>query len=152
MLTTRRRHAAFAGHYSKACIVSQPADLMLHGTKVRPRKLESFPFHMPRGLFLAHVKYANAAAVRATNNWRVSVASGPGKGLPGAGWQHADDDTDKFYDTFAAKRPAPWQDASDRAYSVLSVKPARLPDRNIVKTRALKFDTRTELPDWFAQI
>lgn len=149
---TRRRNAAFAGHYSKACIVNRPVDLMLHGTRVPPRKLETFPFRMPRGLYLAHIKYANNAEVRRTNAWRIDVASSPGRGLPGAGWKNADDDTDKFYDTFLAKNLLPWEDARDRAFDVLSVKPARLAERNLVKTRAMKFDTRTKLPDWFSDL
>ena len=145
-----RRALAFSGHYSKACIARRPVEFLLHGTRVAPRRLAGFPFVMPRGLYLAHLKYANAAALADGTAVRQAVASGTGTGLPGAGWKEAGADAARFRDTFAAKKPVPWETAEEAAFATLSVKPARLERHAVVKARALKMAVRTRLPDRFA--
>ena len=146
----QRRHLAFSGHYSKACIARRPVNFMLHGTRVSPGRLEGFPFTMPRGLYLAHLKHANAAALEDGNAVRRQIAGKHGRGRPGAGWREADADARTFLETFAAKTPAPWDEAEHTAFAALSVRPARLEKHSVVKTRALKMAMRTELPDRFA--
>ncbi len=146
----QRRHLAFSGHYSKAVAARRPIDFLLHGVKVAPRRLESFPFHMAPGLYLAHLKYAHADALRDATSVRMQVGNAEGQGLPGAGWARADEDAAKFHATFAEKEPLPWETAEARAFATLSVKPARLERGSIVKTRALKLSWRTTLPDRFA--
>lgn len=144
-----RRALAFSGHYSKAVAARRAVGFQLHGTRVAPRKLDSFPFHMPQGLYLAHLKYANRAVLDDGNAIRMAVANAPGKGLPGGGWQEAGEDARKFYETFEAKPQLPWEEAEPQAHATLSVKPARLDRFSVVKTRALKLPFRTELPDRF---
>lgn len=144
-----RRALAFSGHYSKAVAARRAVSFQLHGTKVAPRRLDGFPFHMPQGLYLAHLKYANRAVLAEGNAIRMAVASAPGKGLPGGGWKEAEDDALKFYDTFEARPHLPWDQAEPRAHATLSVKPARLERFSVVKTRALKLPFRTDLPDRF---
>ena len=146
----QRRHMAFSGHYSKAVASRRPIDFVLHGVRVAPRRLETFPFHMPPGLYQAHLKYANEAALHAATQVRMEVGNAEGKGLPGAGWQSADADAVKFLETFAAKPALPWDKAEAKAYATLSVKPARIEKSSLVKTRALKLPYRTELPERFA--
>ncbi|KUF08787.1 glycosyltransferase family 2 protein [Pseudoponticoccus marisrubri] len=146
------RHVAFSGHYSKAVAARRPVSFQLHGTKVAPRKLADFPFRMPRGFYLAHLKYADRAALAEATRVRMAVAGGPEGGLPGEGWRLADADAAKFFAQFAAKRPEPWARAEQHAWETLSVKPARLEKHGVVKARALKFDHRTILPDWFASL
>lgn len=145
-----RHHLAFSGHYSKAVASRRAMDFSLHGVRVAPRRLDSFPFNMPRGLYLAHLKYANAAALADATQVRMQVANGEGTGLPGAGWQEAETDATRFLADFAAKPILPWDKAEAKAHATLSVKPARLENRNLVKTRALKLPYRTELPERFS--
>lgn len=151
-LFVARRNAAFSGHYSKAVAARRPVSFALHGTQVARKRLETFPFHMPRGFYLAHLKYADPAALRAAVAVRMAVASGPEAGLPGDGWRHADADAARFLEGFAAKRIRPWDKAEPHAWETLSVKPARLEKHAVVKARALKFDRRTVLPGWFADL
>lgn len=146
---SERRNLAFSGHYSKACIARRPVEFLLHGTRVAPRRLQGFPFTMPRGLYLAHLKYANRAVLADGNTVRQAVAGVEGTGLPGAGWKHADDDARAFFETFAAKPLVPWETAETAAYDTLSAKPARLERHNLVKARALKMAVRTRLPERF---
>ena len=146
----QRKQIAFSGHYSKAVASRRPIAFRLHGVQVAPRRLEGFPFKMPEGLYLAHLKYANRAVLDAGNAVRMAVANGPGIGLPGAGWQAADDDAQTFYAQFAQKSWRGWDEAAEDAYRALSVKPARVERFNVVKTRALKLTRRTTLPDRFA--
>ncbi|MDJ0822032.1 MAG: glycosyltransferase family 2 protein [Paracoccaceae bacterium] len=147
----QRRHLAFSGHYSKAVASRRPIDFVLHGVRVAPRRLAEFPFHMPRGLYLAHLKYANGAALREATQVRMEVGNAEGKGLPGAGWQAADVDAEKFHETFAAKPVLPWDKAEAKAFAALSVKPSRTERFSLVKTRALKLPYRTALPERFFQ-
>lgn len=142
----QRRHLAFSGHYSKAVASRRAIDFSLHGVRVAARRLEHFPFEMPKGLFLAHLKYANAAALAEATKVRMQVGNSDGQGLPGAGWQEADADSKAFKTAFLDKPELPWDKAEAKAYAALSVKPSRLERHNVVKTRALKLPYRTQLP------
>ena len=144
-----RRHVAFAGHYSKAAIIRVPANLSLHGVQVPARRLHSFPYFMPPDIFLAHIKFANKAALVESTRTRIAVASGSARGLPGPGWKNADDDAVEFFEAFAKKKRTKWPKASAKAHSTLSTKPIRDEKQNLVKARALKFEFRTKLPEWF---
>ncbi|WP_425100490.1 glycosyltransferase family 2 protein [Tropicibacter sp. S64] len=144
-----RRNLSFSGHYSKAVAARRAMDFVLHGVRVAPRRLATFPFLMPPGLYLAHLKYANAAVLSEVNAVRMAVGNAEAPGVPGAGWKDADADATRFFDTFLAKPVLPWAEAEAQAYATLSVKPARLEKGNIVKTRALKLPWRTELPARF---
>ncbi|MFW2544533.1 glycosyltransferase family 2 protein [Primorskyibacter sp. 2E107] len=146
---SERRNIAFSGHYSKAIAARRPMDFLLHGVRVAPRRLETFPFVMPRGLYLAHLKYANSSVLDAGNAVRMAVGGAEEPGVPGSGWKEAAADARSFHDTFSAKKFLPWDEAEAGAYATLSVKPARLEKGCIVKTRALKLPYRTELPPRF---
>lgn len=120
-----RSHIAFSGHYSKAVASRRAIDFSLHGVRVAPRKLENFPFHMPKWLYLAHLKFANAEALRAATKVRMDVGNSDGEGLPGAGWRNADEDALKIQSVFLEKDELPWSEAETLAYQALSIKPAR---------------------------
>lgn len=147
-----RKNIAFSGHYSKAVALNAPASLVLHGTRVPPRKIEKFAFRMPREFYLAHIKYSNLTVLADVNEVRQSVGNSSGTGLPGFGWKQANQDAAQFLETFNSKDVKSWTDASKHAHDTLSVKPSRNEKRGIVKTRALKFPYRTQLPDWFSKI
>ncbi|MEN9061990.1 glycosyltransferase family 2 protein [Ponticoccus litoralis] len=149
-LFARRRNLCFSGHYSKAVAARRPVGFVLHGTQVAARRLDGFPFTMPRGLYLAHLKYADPEALSRAVAVRMAVAGGSEGGLPGAGWRAADADAARFLSDFAEKPVKPWEKAETRAREALSVKPARLEKYAVVKTRALKFPHRTVLPERFA--
>lgn len=151
-LFAARRNVAFSGHYSKAVAARRPVSFMLHGTQVAPKRLATFPFHMPRGFYLAHLKYADPQALAAAVTVRMEVAARPEEGLPGDGWRFADEDAARFLRRFTDKKLRPWEAAESHAYETLSVKPSRLEKFSVVKARALKFADRTILPDWFAAL
>ena len=144
------REISFSGHYSKAVAARRAISFRLHGVQVAPRRLAGFPMHMPRGLYLAHLKYANPEALADANLIREDVARGPGKGLPGGGWSEARTDAHRFLEGFDAKPFMPWEEAEAQAHATLSIKPSRLERYNVVKARALKLKTRTRLPKSFA--
>ncbi|WGW02905.1 glycosyltransferase family 2 protein [Tropicibacter oceani] len=148
-LFSQRTNLGFSGHYSKAIASRRPIEFLLHGVRVAPRRLDSFPFAMPRGLFLAHLKYANRAVLDAVNKVRMDIANRDAPGLPGTGWSEADADAARFHDSFAEKKLIDWDKAEQKAFDTLSVKPARIEKSAIVKTRALKLPYRTRLPARF---
>jgi hypothetical protein len=151
-LFTARPHAVFTGHYSKAFAVREPVDLMRHGVQVRPRRVHRFPFAMPRGLYLAHLKYASRAALEEANRTRMQIAAGTTKGLPGAAWQNAEDEAQAYYARVEAMPFEPWETAEDRAYTKLATDPLRDPKDRLIRARSLRFKTRTRLPERFGNV
>jgi hypothetical protein len=145
-----RRNLSFSGHYSKAVAARRPMPFALHGVRVPPRRLAAFPFSMPPGLYLAHLKYANAAALSEATIVREAVGNADARGLPGGGWKEAGRDAETFLQTFAAKPLVPWEQAEAQARAQLAQDPVRIEERSIVKARALKQPVRTVLPERFA--
>lgn len=145
-----RRHAAFTGHYSKA-FATKGLPLALHGVRVPKRRLDNFQYCLPKGAYLAHLKYANAEALMDANIVRAQVANSGGKGLPGAAWSQADADAAKFLRDFEGKTPVSWQEARDEAYQAITADPVKLNGRRVIRSKSLRFQTQTLLPDWFAQ-
>jgi len=145
-----RKNAAFSGHYSKGFAVSKPLGLVLHGVQVAPRMLNKFPFTMPKGVYLAHLKYANLNAVSSANLIRESIASSETNGVPGDLWRNAYAETERFLKGTREKKLVSWKLADEAAYSALAHDPVRIEKRSVIKARSLKFHTRTQLPDWFS--
>ena len=146
----QRRDVAFSGHYSKAVAVSHPVPLRLHGAWVGPEGLEDFPYQMPRGLYLAHLKFANVIALAEANKVRRSVAEAAGAGAPGAAWVEPDIHVLESLGEFADKRLLPWDQAEAKAYNKLQSNPKREDRFGVVRSRRLRLKFRTQLPDRFA--
>jgi len=138
--------ASFTGHYSKA-FATQGYPLAQHGLKLPTRKLNQAAYNLPEGVYLAHLKYANATALAEANAVRTEVASGTEKGLPGQAWKEADADARKFFRTFEAKQITNWSDATAEARSL--AEPTIMDRASVLKTRSFRTETRTQLPDWF---
>lgn len=147
-----RSHAVFTGHYSKAVAVRQPVDLMRHGVQVRPRRVARFRFEMPRGLYLAHLKYADRQVVAEVNADRMEIANREGKGLPGAAWQNAEEEAGEMYAQVEAMPFTPWDVAEARAYEKLAKDPVRDAEDRLIRARSLRFKSRTRLPEGFGRV
>ena len=146
----RTRAAVFTGHYSKAWITRWPFGFRRHGIQLRPARLADFPFIMPRGVYLAHLKFADAAALTAMTEVRQEVGNAKGPGLPGKAWQQADQEAvDKIAEA-GALPCLPWPEAEEKAWSQLQL-PVRDEDKSILRAKSLRFAFRTRLPDWFGR-
>lgn len=146
----QRRDVAFSGHYSKAVAVSQPIPMRLHGAWVGQDALEEFPFLMPRGLYLAHLKFANTIALAEANKVRRSVVEAGGRGMPGAAWAEPDIHVLEMLGDFADKRMLSWDQAEAKAYGKLQTNPKRDERFGVVRSRRMRLKFRTQLPDRFA--
>lgn len=149
---SRRRHAVFAGHYSKAFAVREPVSLMRHGVQLKPRRVPHFPFEMPRGLYLAHLKFANRVALDDSNRHRMEIANLEGKGLPGSAWQNAEDEAEEYIARVEAMPLKAWDEGSDRAYEKLAYSPVRDQSERLIRARTLRFKFRTRLPQGFGTV
>lgn len=148
-----RRIADLSGNYSKAWAVRGATALHLHGVKVAARELRRFPFVMPRGVYLAHLKYANLPALAEADAVRAGVAGAARSGPKAVrGWQNATDETTGYLETLARKPVRPWVEAEAHAYETLSTRPRRLEKFSVLKARAFRFEFATELPDWFSRL
>ncbi|MEP2029555.1 MAG: glycosyltransferase family 2 protein [Paracoccaceae bacterium] len=143
-------NAVFSGHYSKAFAVCDETPLVRHGVKVSPPDAPKFPFELPCGVYLVHLKFANQTALAEGNRHRMKMASGPGKGLPGHAWRHADKVAKKFLSETATKPIRDWDSAVNDAYGQIGREPsAAFLGGGLIKAHSLTFPFRTILPDWF---
>ncbi|MCE8553773.1 glycosyltransferase family 2 protein [Ruegeria pomeroyi] len=147
-----RQSAVFTGNYSKAWAVRNRIGLKAHGVQLRPARVESFPFIMPRGVYLVHLKYANSAALARAAEHRREVADQPGLGNPGQAWLNPGTDSRRFFKQFEALRELPWEEAEPRAYADISTEPVRETGPGVVRARRDTPRIRTRLPDWFSAL
>lgn len=145
-----RRSAVFSGHYSKAWAVRKRVGLMRHGIEVRPRFTAKYPFVMPRGVYLAHLKFANTSALSAANSIRRTVAASNDPGLPGAAWQDPASENRKFFAMMESLPHQEWEQAEAAAFDLLSQDPVRDTAKGLIRARSIKGKVKTTLPDWFA--
>lgn len=142
-----RPATVFSGHYSKAWAVRNGLPLIRHGVAVRRRLLERFPFTLPRGVYLAHLKYACRAALEEANAHRQEIATGDGKGLPGSAWAKPKLTARKFYHGVRRLPQVPWEEAEQEAYAQITTDPTRDPGKSVIRARNIRFKTRTTLPE-----
>lgn len=146
---SNRQHAVFSGHYSKAWAVKRSVHLVRHGIEVAPDMLSIAKFTLPRGVYLAHLKYANIAALADVDIDRAEIASGPENGLPGKAWLDALKDSEKFYKRFAGLPDRDWDSALEVAFDEINDNPVRDKKQLVLRARSVNFPFRTTLPDWF---
>lgn len=142
----QRRRAVFSGHYSKAWAVRRPLGLVRHGVALGRRRVETAPFVLPRGVYLAHLKFAHRAALEDANRHRRDIATGPGEGLPGSAWAKPVLAARKFYQSVEAMPERPWPEAELAAWSAITRDPLRDPGKGVLRARNIRFDWRTRLP------
>ncbi len=148
----QRRNLLFSGQASKAVASREMQKFRLHGVAVAPDALGQFSFRMPRGLYLAHLKYANLKALSETNLVRQDVARAARKGKPGHAWAEAEDEAAAFLEDFAGLIKRPWEKAEAKAYARLSSDPVRLDRASLVRARNFRPTHRTKLPERFGEL
>ncbi|MEY8842381.1 glycosyltransferase family 2 protein [Cribrihabitans sp. XS_ASV171] len=144
-----RKAAVFTPNYSKAFAVRGRAGLKLHGVQLRPRHVKRFALVMPRGVYMAHLKYANTQALSDSYSHRREMATIEGKGLPGPAWANPGADSRRFFQQLLALPERPWEEAEAEAYALYPSDPIREPERGVVRIRRDQPKIRTRLPDWF---
>lgn len=144
-----RTAALFTGHYSKAWAFRQDARALRHGMEVGRKRAIRANFAMPEGVYLAHLKFADTAALEKANPHRKEVASSEGTGMPGTAWASPHVEDQRFFSRFRSFQSIPWETARNKAYRQLSVDPVRDPNSGIVRARSLRFEATTHLPEWF---
>tara|TARA_R110000868_G_scaffold18172_93_gene80352 strand:+ start:2900 stop:3808 length:909 start_codon:yes stop_codon:yes gene_type:complete len=142
----------FSGHYSKAWAVRGGIPMKRHGVQVRPRRVAQFDYVMPDGVFLAHLKFANRAALAETNVHRAEVASGPGDGLPGKAWEDPEHEARKVQGQVMRMDAVDWQVAEQMARRELAAGPTVDARIGLVRSRSFKLDCKCVLPGWFPEL
>lgn len=144
-----RTGAVFGGAYSKAFAVCDNTQLFLHGVKLPRKHLADYPFQLPRGVYLAHVKFANIDALAASNAHRVEIAAIEAKGMPGGMWRKADVYSEARFNWIEQHPELEWTEAEAKAYTTILETHKRMPKGNVLRAASLQFDFKTTLPDWF---
>lgn len=148
----QRRNLLFTGMASKAVASREMQRFRQRGVEVAPRDLGHFPFRMPRGLYLAHLKYANRQALADTNPVRKEVAQADGKSKRARAWAQADAEAATFLEDFGGLIKRPWEKAEAKAHARLASEPARLERASVVRARDFTPTHRTKLPERFWEL
>lgn len=143
---------AFAGHYSKAFAVTDDTRLFLHGVRVRKGLVAKYPYQMPPGLYLLHLKYADLSQTAISNQHRENIANQDGHGLPGVAWKDTKKETEKVYNQLLTKESTDFRNAESVAYDKLGSNPIRDAEKRAVRCRKLRFDYKTQPPVWFPNL
>lgn len=144
-----RKTAVFTGHYSKAFAVCDGTRLVRHGVGLRRAMVDAYPHQIPRGVYLVHLKMANKVALEAANAHRTDVATSGEVGAPGKRWRDAHESDLRVFERISGLPDMPWNDAERTAYDAVSSDPIRDKKAAYIRSRSLKFDFATTLPDWF---
>lgn len=142
----KRRWARPYGHYSKAFAARGQTMIAWHGIRMNPCKVDTFPYVLPEGVYLVHLKYANREALDIANKHRVAVAQVAGVG---DNWRKAPARANKYYRECANQPEMTWADAIQTLRDTTLDNVKRDSDRGLVRSRSIKFPFLTELPDWF---
>lgn len=142
----RRQCGIFSGHYSKAWAARTPVDFRRHGLHLGPRKLRRAPLQMPRGVYLAHLKFASRQALAVANSTRMDVARSDAPGLPGPAWRKPNLAARRFWRALDNMASKPWEEAEAIAFEQLSRDPVRDERKNVLRTRNVRFEFCTDLP------
>ncbi len=147
----RRGTAVFSGHYSKAWASRIPLGFARHGIKLSARRAAKRPLTLPRGVYLAHLKYANLAALKSANHIRTRISHAPGDHLPGHAWQKPWLQAKTYLARVDVMPDTPWDQAEPAAHARLIAQPHRDPDRGLLRAENIAFDQRVTLPDRIRQ-
>jgi hypothetical protein len=141
--------AVISGHYSKAWAVRGGVDLRRHGVKVRRRVIDSFEYVLPKGVYLAHLKFANQDALEYANRHRHDVASGKEKGLPDLAWRKPTQEAIRFFQRAAEMEELDWDTEIIKAQLLLNSTYIRDRHNLLIHSTREHFIARITLPDWF---
>lgn len=139
--------AHFTGHYSKACAVGAPSVLKRHGIELPARRLANAHYVLPRGVVLAHLKYANRNAAEEMAAQRAAIAAGPEQGLPGRAWREAHEEVGRNFRRIGRMPHASFSAAEQEARDALA-EPVRDEARSLLRSKSVRLETRFTLPDW----
>lgn len=149
---SNRKNAIFTGKYSKAFAVCDETELFLHGVRLQEGQETSYPFQVPEGVYLAHLKFSNTEALRVSNEHRKDLGGRELHRGPAQMWYEADETAAEVFSNIENFPHADWSDASHRAHSVVSKRPKWNPRGGIFRARPVTFEERTTLPTWFKDI
>jgi hypothetical protein len=144
-----RSSAVVTGSYSKAWAVSDTVPLLRHGIKQSKARGGKFTYAFPKGVFMAHLKFASIAALSEVNQTRTDVAKAGVPGVPGWGWRNADRHASKFFDNAVKLDVTPWAEACALAYETIPTGMISDGNDGVVRAPSIPFLCCTTLPKWF---
>ena len=147
-----RDAAVITGNYSKAWAVKTNAPLMRHGVKLTNDSDKPYSFCFPQGVYLAHLKFANIAALAEMNVTRKEVARAGVPGLPGWGWKRADAHTRKFFKEAETLDFTSWSDAVAYAHERIPTDMKYDEKDGVIRSPGIPYLAKTRLPKWFKDI
>lgn len=144
-----RSRALFSSHYSKAWAVRRRVGLRRHGIEMRRRFTNHYKFSVPRGVYLAHLKFANSQALADADRHRAEIAATAGGRAPGTAWKDPVNENHKFYVQVEQTPAINWDQAESEAHALIDRDPVRDTENGIVRVRSVAIPLASTLPGWF---
>ncbi|WP_299640319.1 glycosyltransferase family 2 protein [uncultured Tateyamaria sp.] len=145
----QRAAAVISGNYSKAWAVREAIPLMRHGVSITTDGKLTHSYAFPKGVYLVHLKFASMQDLVDTNETRVALGKADLPGMPGLGWQKADNHARRFFERVERLSVTPWDEATTYAHNLILSDMKFSEDDGVIRSPGIPYISRTILPEWF---
>ena len=145
----QRQSVVITGNYSKAWAVRDAIPLMRHGVVVAQDGKRTHSYSFPTGVYLVHLKFASMDDLAKVNETRIALGRAELPGMPGIGWQKANNHATKFFDKAESLSVMPWDEATTYAYDTILADMKFSEKDGVIRSPGIPYIARTTLPKWF---
>ena len=145
----QRASVIITGNYSKAWAIRDAVPLMRHGAKIAEKGEATYSFAFPATAYLVHLKFASKAHLFRVNETRKALGRSDLAGMPGTGWQKADNHAKRFFEKANSMDVATWEAAIEKAHTFILSDMKFSEDDGVIRSPGHPHIVRTTLPEWF---
>lgn len=145
----QRNAAIITGNYSKAWAVKDSIPLMRHGAAIAQDGQRTHSYAFPTGVYLVHLKFSSTKDLMAVNETRIALGRSGLPGMPGLGWQKANNHAKRFFDKAESLSATPWDEATTHAYDLITSDMKFSENDGVIRSPGIPHIARTTLPEWF---
>ncbi|WP_366141202.1 glycosyltransferase family 2 protein [uncultured Tateyamaria sp.] len=145
----QRSQAVITGNYSKAWAVRDSIPLMRHGVSIAQDGKRTHSYVFPTGVYLVHLKFASNDDLMTVNKTRIALGRAELPGMPGVGWQKANNHAKRFFEKAESLKVTPWDEARAHAYDLILSDMKFSEHDGVIRSPGIPHIARTTLPDWF---
>ncbi|APX13445.1 glycosyltransferase family 2 protein [Tateyamaria omphalii] len=145
----QRKSVIITGNYSKAWAVKSAIPLMRHGVAIAQDGERTHSYVFPDGVYLVHIKFASMQELVDVNETRMQLGRAELPGMPGLGWQKANNHARRFFEKAESLEVTPWDEAVKHAYDVILSDMKFSENDGVIRSPGIPHIARTTLPDWF---
>ncbi|KIC50041.1 hypothetical protein RA29_10600 [Tateyamaria sp. ANG-S1] len=145
----QRSSAIITGNYSKAWAVRDATPLIRHGVVIAQDGKKTHSYVFPTGVYLVHLKFASMQELADVNETRIALGRADLPGMPGLGWQKANNHAKRFFQKAEELEVMPWDAATTHTYDMILSDMKFSENDGVIRSPGIPHIARTTLPDWF---